>query len=131
MDVKNILMKYFAAQNSVQLAILYGSFAIGMETKKSDIDIAISGNGKYPSTLLADINLETAKLLNRETDIVDLNNVSGTILTQILTKGIILKKTDTILYAELIIKMLYFEEDMAPNIRYILDYRREKFFNAK
>ncbi len=131
MDVKHILKQYFTTQTSVQLAILYGSFAKGLENGRSDVDIALAGHVRYTSTVLADLNLSISKLLNRETDIVDLNSISGTILTQILTSGIILKKEDTSLYAELIKKMLYFEEDMAPGIRYILDYRRKRFLNAQ
>lgn len=130
MDVKHILKQYFTTQTSVQLAILYGSFAKGLENERSDVDIAVAGSVQYPASVLVELNLSISKLLNRETDIVDLNSISGTILTQILTSGIILKKEDTSLYAELIKKMLYFEEDMAPGIRYILDYRREKFLNA-
>lgn len=130
MDVKHILKQYFTTQTSVQLAILYGSFAKGLENERSDVDIAVAGLSEYSSSVLANLNLSISKLLNRETDIVDLNRISGTILTQILTSGIILKKEDTSLYAELTKKMLYFEEDMAPGIRYILDYRREKFLNA-
>ena len=131
MDVKHILKQYFTTQTSVQLAILYGSFAKGLENERSDVDIAVAGLSEYSSSVLANLNLSISKLLNRETDIVDLNRISGTILTQILTSGIILKKEDTSLYAELTKKMLYFEEDMAPGIRYILDYRREKSLNAQ
>ncbi len=131
MDVKHILEQYFTTQTSIQLAILYGSYAKGLENERSDVDIAVAGYAEYPSSVLVELNLNISKLLNRETDIVDLNSISGTILTQILTSGIILKKEDTSLYAELIKKMLYFEEDMAPGIRYILDYRREKFLNAQ
>lgn len=129
-DIKNILIKYFSTQKYIQIAILYGSFARGTETTTSDIDIAIGGSEKFPPKILANLNLELSKLLNREIDIVDLNNINGTILTQILTKSTMLKKENKILYAELIRKMIYFEEDMAPNLRYILDYRREKFLNA-
>ena len=67
----------------------------------------------------------------REVDLVDLNKINGTILTQILTKGIVLKKTDIGVYANLIIKMLDYEEDMAPNVRYIIDKRLEGFINEK
>ena len=130
MDVKHILKQYFTTQTSVQLAILYGSFAKGLENERSDVDIAVAGYKGYTASVLADLNLSISKMLDRETDIVDLNSINGTILTQILTSGIILKKEDTSLYAELTKKMLYFEEDMAPGIRYILDYRREKFLNA-
>lgn len=131
MDVKHNLKQYFTTQTSVQLAILYGSFAKGLENERSDVDIAVAGYAEYHSSVLVDLNLSISKLLNREIDIVDLNSLSGTILTQILTSGTIIKSKDTSLYAELIKKMLYFEEDMAPGIRYILDYRREEFLNAQ
>ena len=131
MDVKHILKQYFTTQTSVQLAILYGSFAKGQENERSDVDIAVAGSVQYPASVLVELNLSISKLLNRETDIVDLNSINGTILSQILTSGTIIKIKDTSLYAELTKKMLYFEEDMAPGIRYILDYRREKFLNAQ
>ncbi len=130
MDIKNILIKFLSTYKDIQIAILYGSFARGSETQKSDVDIAVGGSEKFSQEMLANLNLEISKLLNREIDIVDLYNINGTILTQILTKSTILKKENKILYAELINKMIYFEEDMAPNLRYILDYRREKFLNA-
>lgn len=131
MDVQDRLKEFFSTQSSIPLAILYGSFARGRETKKSDVDIAIAGYENYSSETLADLNLSLAEMVNREIDIVDLNSLGGTILTQILTKGLILKKEDTVLYAGFIKRMLYFEEDMAPNIRYILDYRRERFLYAR
>ncbi len=127
MDVQDRLKEFFSTQSSIPLAILYGSFARGRETKKSDVDIAIAGYEKYSSETLADLNLSLAEMVNREIDIVDLNSLGGTILT----KGLILKKEDTVLYADFIKRMLYFEEDMAPNIRYILDYRRERFLYAR
>lgn len=131
MDVKHVLKQYFTTQTSVQLVILYGSFAKGLENDRSDVDIAVAGYAEFTSSVLVDLNLSISKILNREIDIVDLNSISGTILTQILTSGTIIKSNDTSLYAEMMKKMLYFEEDMAPGVRYILDYRREKFLNAQ
>ncbi|MCD6398195.1 MAG: nucleotidyltransferase domain-containing protein [Spirochaetaceae bacterium] len=130
MDMKKVLKEYFITQYLIKTVILYGSFASGNATAKSDVDIAIGGIEKFSPDILAAFNLKISKLLNKEVDLVDLNCISGTILTQVLTKGTVLKKENTVLYAELIKKMLYFEEDMAPNIRYIMDYRREKFLNA-
>lgn len=130
MAIEQVLKDFFTTQYQIQMAILYGSFSSGTATNESDADIAIGGSGEFPKDMLVDLNLEISKLLNREVDLVDLNCISGTILTQVLTKGTVLKKENTVFYAELIKKMLYFEEDMAPNIRYIMDYRREKFLNA-
>ncbi|MCF6334288.1 MAG: nucleotidyltransferase domain-containing protein [Spirochaetales bacterium] len=130
MVVPDVLKDFFINRATIQTAILYGSFAKGTETDTSDVDIAIGGSVEFSPDLLVNLNLELTKLLNREVDLVDLNRINGTILTQILTKGTLIKRANTAFYAELIKKMIYFEEDMAPNIRYILDYRREKFLNG-
>ncbi len=127
MVIEQVLKDFFITQPMVQTAILYGSFSKGNETAASDVDIAVGGSSLFSPDMLADLILELAKLLNREIDLVDLNRINGTILTQILTKGTLIKRENRVHYAELIKKMIYFEEDMAPNIRYILDYRRERF----
>ncbi len=124
------IREYFRNDDSVKLVVLYGSFAEKREKTGSDVDIALAGDSPLSSGRLAALNVSLAALIQREVDIVDLNRIGGTILTQVLTKGIVLKKKDVNLYAELIKKMLYFEADMAPNIRYIFDYRREKFLNT-
>lgn len=130
MRIKELLIDFFSNKTDVLLVILYGSIAAGRETDKSDVDIAIAGKNLFKPEQIMELNLKLSELLGREVDIIDLNSTEGTILTQIITKGIIIKKQDTSLYASLIKKMLYFEEDMAANIRYILKYRQEKFLNA-
>lgn len=131
MDVPGIVRNFFKNDNSVSITILYGSFATARETSSSDVDIAIAGISQFPISYLAELNVTVSALVHREVDLVDLSTINGTILTQILTKGVLLKKTDTDVYAYFIRKMLYFQEDMAPNVRYILDYRREKFLHAQ
>lgn len=130
LDIKQALTDLFKKDESILLVILYGSFAAGRETPNSDIDIAVAGKEKRGHEQLADLNLRLSKLTGREVDIIDLNNTEGTILTEVITKGTVLKKQDTDLYADLIKKVIYYEEDMAKNIRYILKYRQEKFLNA-
>ena len=129
-EIKNMLTEFFNNEETILLAILYGSFAAGRETNRSDVDIAIAGHSLFHPEQIMELNLKLSKLLEREVDLIDLNNAGGTILTQILTTGTLIKKQDTNLYASLIKKMLYFEEDMAANIRYILKYRQENFLNA-
>lgn len=130
MDIKQVLTDLFNKDESILLVILYGSFAAGRETQNSDIDIAIAGKEKLEPEHLMTLNLRLSKLTGREVDIIDLNNTEGTILTEVITKGAVLKKQDTNLYADLIKKVIYYEEDMADNIRYILKHRQEKFLNA-
>lgn len=121
--IKDILEK----DASVRLAILYGSFASGMNGAMSDIDLAVAGEGPFDTEKLAGLNLALSAAAGREVDLLDLNTAGGMILTEVLTTGERLKMTDEELYVGLIRKMHYFQADMAPNIRYILDKRREAF----
>ena len=115
----------------VRLAILYGSFASGMAGAMSDIDLAVAGEGPLAVEKLAELNLALSAAAGREVDLLDLNTAGGMILTEVLTTGDKIKMTDEELYVGLIRKMHYFQADMAPNIRYILDKRREAFLHDR
>lgn len=125
----NLIKQALDKREEIVLAILYGSYCSGKNNNKSDIDVAIAGENILSSKLILELYLKLSRETGREVDLVDLNKINGTILTQILTKGIVLKKTDISVYANLIIKMLDYEEDMAPNVRYIIDKRLQRFIN--
>lgn len=110
----------------IKLCILYGSAASGRLTDHSDIDIAIAGDKKFEKEYLVDLQLQLSVKLGYEIDIVDMNNIEGLILSEIL-KGIILIKKDNPLYAGFIKKSIYFNEDLLPNIRMILMKRARRF----
>ena len=87
-----------ANENSVQLAIIFGSIAMGKETPESDLDIAIleakpmSIRRKY--RLIEKLALKTG----RSIDLIDLHTVGEPLLGQILKYGQRIKNNDQLYY---------------------------------
>ncbi len=126
-DTIDIVKEIINSKRGITLAILYGSFATGRITPGSDIDIAVAAKNPMSPEELAEINLEISEKTGRNTDVVDLNRAEGILLKEILTKGKLLKKEDSNQYAKFIIKMLDYQEDMAPNVRHILNTKVKRF----
>lgn len=116
-----------AGVSGIKLCILYGSAACGKLIKESDIDIAIAGDAVFNREYLVDLQLALSRRPGYEADIVDMKNIEGLILSEILRKGKVLIKRDTSLYAEFIKKVIYFNEDVLPNVRMILKKRAERY----
>jgi len=126
-EIQQTIKEALSSEDSIRLCILYGSAASGRLHKESDIDIAIAGDVKFSRDYLVDLQLALSRKLGYEVDIVDMKNLEGLILSEILRKGKVLIKKDTRLYAEFIKKVIYFNEDVLPNIRMILKKRAERF----
>lgn len=126
-QIKQIILDTLAGENSIKLCILYGSAATGRLRKDSDIDIAIAGDALFGKEYLVYLQLALSSVLGYEVDIVDMKNLEGLILSEILRKGNVLIKKDTNLYAEFIRKVIYFNEDVLPSIRMILKKRAARF----
>jgi predicted nucleotidyltransferase len=79
----------------LKLAILYGSAATGRIRAGSDVDIALL----FVSSLGAERKMELISRLEselqRDVDLVDLFDLSGTILRQVLHKGRVLVQTQS------------------------------------
>jgi len=72
---------------------------------------------------------ELVSMLGRPADLVDLQESSGTLLHQILTKGELIFCNDYALYARIINKMLFNQADMMPYHNRILKERRERWIS--
>ncbi len=53
-EIIETLQKIVNSKEQITLAILYGSFANGKATSKSDIDIAVAGTNPFSSETLAE-----------------------------------------------------------------------------
>lgn len=126
-EIQQTIKELLSSEDSIKLCILYGSAASRRLHKESDIDIAIAGVAKFSKDYLVDIQLGLSRKLGYEVDIVDMKNLEGLILSEIFRKGKVLIKKDTRLYSEFIKKVIYFNEDVLPNIRMILKKRAERF----
>ena len=89
--MKNKIKSLLSSQDEVQFAYLFGSYARGDYTDKSDIDIAV-----YLTDTSLDSRLEVHHalevLLKKKVDLVVLNDVKNMFLLEaILKEGIVLK----------------------------------------
>ena len=109
------------------LAILFGSAAKDRLTPRSDIDIAVAANRPLSFKQRENFLVDLSGRVSHEIDLIDLQAVSGLILSQALCHGIIIKKTSTPLLAALLKKMWYNQADMMPYTEMILKHRSTRF----
>jgi len=123
--VKQMLKKH----PKIKLALLFGSLAKGEAGAESDIDLAVAGNRPLEINEKIQLIEELAQLTGRPVDLVDLTTVGEPLLGQIIKKG---KKiiSDNALYAEIIKKHLFNQQDFMPYKRRILDEARRKWIGC-
>ena len=82
--VRNVITKHY--QETVSLCYLYGSYAKGYATERSDVDLCVqtSLQGLDYVGLAEDIHLE----LHKKIDIVRLDNASSNLIFEIMKDGI-------------------------------------------
>jgi predicted nucleotidyltransferase len=118
------------AEPGLRLAILYGSAATGRMRTDSDVDIALLFdrplNTEQKMVLISRLGIE----LKRNVDLVDLFNLNGTILKQVLSKGRVLIQTNPGMLAALVRKMIYNQADMMPYVSRTLIERQRRFIHG-
>ena len=128
--LQEMLRAVLSRYPDVQLCIVFGSAASGRASPDSDLDIAVAA----PQPLTAGRHLELIEAFsaatNREIDLIDLMAVSGPILRQALSTGVVVENRDKGLYARLISRMLFNQADMMPYYDRILRERRKRFLNG-
>ena len=132
MEAKNITKKineWVNKQPSIQLAILFGSFAKGKEQESSDIDIAIELD--KPLTIEKKLSLlqSLGEITDRKIDLIDLKTIGEPLLNQIIQHGTMLKGTKAN-YIELTIKNVNMMQDFSPYIQRTLKDRLERLLNG-
>ena len=132
MEAENITKKineWMNKQPSIQLAILFGSFAKGKEQESSDIDIAIELD--KPLTIEKKLSLlqSLGEITDRKIDLIDLKTIGEPLLNQIIQHGTMLKGTKAN-YIELTIKNVNMMQDFTPYIQRTLKDRRERLLNG-
>lgn len=110
----------------LKVAVLYGSFAKGSQTSKSDIDLGVAASQKLTIDELVDIQTALCSGTSREVDLIDLNAAAGTVFKEALTQGTVLLKTDNEIYARLLSRLMFEQADFEPIRSRILEERRKK-----
>ena len=121
------LQIWLETNDDIVFAILFGSYAKGTQTSRSDVDIAIQLASR--SSMTASKKLEyieqLGNLLLINIDLIDLNTVGQPLLSQIMKYGKMLKG-DQLQYAELAIKNVNTGQDFLPYIKRMMKERRER-----
>lgn len=85
------LQMFFAGEENVRLAFLIGSFAAGTARPDSDVDVAVLF-GRVPDYMdVLDLRDRLSDLMEREADLVVLNDAGPVIRMQVLKTGIQLR----------------------------------------
>jgi len=130
-DIKNVCNEELDSFSNILFCSVFGSYAVDKQKATSDIDIAVFGKQKLSADQKYKITQKLSDKLKKQVDLIDLQAVSGVILHQILTKGLLVFVKDKEYYAEMIKRMLYNQADMMPNYNMILKKRRERLLNGK
>ncbi|WP_321532024.1 nucleotidyltransferase domain-containing protein [uncultured Desulfuromonas sp.] len=133
LDSMEIFKQTVSALNKEQglkLAILYGSAATGTMRANSDVDLAVLYGHALDAEQKMRLKDELERTFMRSVDLVDLSNLSGTILKQILCKGKVVIKNDSPALAMLLQRMIYNQADMMPYVTRTLMERQQRFLNG-
>lgn len=128
--VQRKIESVMARHPSVTLAILFGSMATGAARLDSDLDLAVAATISLDMQTRIDLLEDLALAFGRPVDLVDLEQIHGPLLHQILTKGRLVICRDRTRYAELLLRMLYEETDFMPYYRRILASRRHAWIGT-
>lgn len=96
LDIKAKISELMKDHPEIIAAYLYGSFAKGIETKESDIDVALLLSENFTQTALYPFKIagEIEKKLKRKADVRILNNASPSFLNQVFKYGKLLYSAD-------------------------------------
>lgn len=118
------------AEPGLRLAILYGSAATGTMRPDSDVDIALLFNQPMNAEQKMSLMSRLENTLQRDVDLIDLFDLNGTILKQVVRKGRVLIQTKPGVRTELIRKMIYNQADMMPYVSRTLIERQRRFVHG-
>ena len=91
MDIKKVIRDYFTGQKDALCVYLFGSVAAGRENRFSDVDIAVLfdehvSHEEYSRRVLSMMD-ELSGLLDKDVDIVVLNDAASFLKFQIIKSG--------------------------------------------
>jgi len=117
-DLKKVIRDLFKNYEEIQLAYLYGSYAKGIQTEFSDIDIGVILKTDFKETPLyfaeLSINIEKCFDYKINVDLRILNNATPRFLFQVIKNGKILFVKNKTFMHEFELKVLYLYQEIKP-----------------
>jgi len=121
--VDECLRAVLATFPSIELAVLFGSFAYGKQRAESDIDIAVAAQRPLTADETIALIEALAERTGRAIDLVDLQMAGEPLLGQIVRHGRRLLGSDSA-YGQLISRHLFEQADFMPYRNRVLAQRR-------
>lgn len=81
--IKEILLK----EKECEAIVLFGSYARGTQSSESDIDIAVKFEKGIDKKQLYEISIKLEESLNKDIDLIDLDEIGDTFRYEILVNG--------------------------------------------
>ena len=116
-DIFQTVAAALAGEPGIKVALVYGSAAAGKMRPGSDVDVAVLFDRPLDMESRLALWGRLTGALHREVDLVDLYDLGGEILHQILTKGRVIIKSDETAHYGLIKRMVYDREDFMRLVR--------------
>lgn len=76
--------------------VIFGSFALGVQNKDSDVDIAIRTNQDISKKRLLELSNKIEEIVKRDVDLIDLKQIQDGFRYEILINGITIYSEDEI-----------------------------------
>lgn len=108
-DKVKLLKSYFAKRDEVSMAFVFGSYARGQEIPESDFDVAVYL--KQEKEEADKIWLEVTDIIQKEVDLVCLNDAPASLVSNVIRTGISLVIKDPKLYLEIYLRASLEAED--------------------
>jgi len=129
-DISDRIANVLEREPGLKLAIMYGSAAAERMRPDSDVDVAVLFENPLNLEQKMDLIYRLEREPKRDVDLVDLFNLSGTILKQILCKGRLVINNDTGALTRLYQRMVYNQADMMPYVTRTLMERQQRVLNG-
>lgn len=127
MNIQATLKEALSSEASLRFAMLFGSRAIGNESKESDIDIGIHTVKPLSPAQHIALTEKISQACGLPVDLVDIQKAGEPLLGEILKGVVLIGTTDQ--KAALLSRHLLDQADFGPIRKRILDERREKWIN--
>ena len=121
-DPRPQLKSIIGSYPQINLAILFGSFAFGVATEDSDVDIAVLADARLTKAERMELITSIGKALGRPVDLVDMRTAGVAVLGEVFKGDRLIG--DNALYAQWLTRYLIDREDFLPLRRRILRERR-------
>jgi uncharacterized protein len=128
--IEDSIVAALSSERDVVIAWVYGSVAAGKHRDDSDLDLALMGRHPFTAERLVELADKTGRVARREVDIVDMSTAHGTILEEVLTRGVRISCADKGLYEALTKRFIYEQADFMPLYQRLLRERRDRFLRG-